>query len=122
MADDPYARIAQLEAENTALREREAALATANDDLRADVDRRDRALAEALKQQTATAEVLRVIAASPNDLDRVLTAVAESAARLCEINDVVIFGIDGERCARIASVGTMASPPPGFQLPLNRQS
>src|SRR4051812_28563891 len=107
MADDA-ARIAQLEAE----------LRQARDE----IQQRDRALANAQEQQTATAEVLRVIAASPNDLDRVLTAVAESAARLCEINDVDIFGIEGASVVRIASVGTMTGPPSGQLIPLNRQT
>src|SRR5215210_6193935 len=69
------ARIAQLEAELAASRAREAALAV-------DVAQRDRALGEALDQQIALAEVLRVIAASPTDQDNVLAVVAASAARL----------------------------------------
>jgi GAF domain-containing protein len=88
----------------------------------ADLHESNRQVTETLEQQTVTAEVLRVIAASPNDLDRVLTAVAESAARLCEIDNVVIFGIEGASIVRIAGVGTMASPPPRTLLPLNRQT
>jgi hypothetical protein len=51
---------------------------------RHEIEQRDRALAQALEQQTATAEVFRVIAASPTDLNGVLDAICEAAARLCD--------------------------------------
>jgi GAF domain-containing protein/DNA-binding response OmpR family regulator len=52
--------------------------------LQAQLDRRTRELGELLEQQTATSEVLRVIASSPGDLDPVLQTILVNAVRLCE--------------------------------------
>src|SRR4030095_3620440 len=53
-------------------------------------------LREALAQQTATSEVLRVIAASPTDVQPVFDTIAHSAAQLCEAFDVMVLQVDGE--------------------------
>ena len=51
---------------------------------------------EAFEQQRATAEVLKIISASPTELQPVLEAVVRSAARFCEADDVTIFELDGQ--------------------------
>jgi GAF domain-containing protein len=60
---------------------------------------------ESLEQQTATSEILRVIASSPTDVQPVLEAVAETAARLCGAADAHIWRVDGDILQPTASYG-----------------
>src|SRR5262245_33659811 len=64
-------------------------------------------LRESIEQQTATSEILGVIASSPTNLQPVLDVVAENAARLCEAKDAVIWRVDGDMLLRVAVCGPM---------------
>src|SRR4029434_7345653 len=57
---------------------------------------RKQRLAEALKQNAAISEILQVISASPSDVQPVLDAVAERAARLCEAPLARVLLVDGD--------------------------
>ena len=62
-------------------------------------------LNEALEQQTATSQILGVIASSPTDIQPVLDVVAENAARLCDSSDAQIWRVEGDMARKVASYG-----------------
>src|SRR5262249_28633136 len=76
------------------LTQKTAELETSNSELR-----------ETLEQQTATGEILGVIASSPTDIQPVLDVVAKNAARLCDSNDAQIVRVEGDMVRKVASYG-----------------
>jgi signal transduction histidine kinase len=86
------------------------------------VEDRTRELTESLEQQTATSEILGVIASSHTDVQPVLDAVAERAARLCDANDAQIFRLEGNFHRRVASSGPLPAPELTELFPINRDT
>ncbi|MFN8637028.1 MAG: GAF domain-containing protein [Chloroflexota bacterium] len=72
----------------------------------AELQESNRQVTEALEQQTAMAEVLRVIASTPTDLQRVLNTLTDTAARLCGAEHAVVQVPDGDVLRVVASIST----------------
>ena len=80
------------------------------------VDERTAELRETLDQQTATAEVLRVISGSPTDAAPVFEAIVKAAKQLGGVRDASLMRFDGEQLCVVAAI----SDAPVFQERLPR--
>jgi signal transduction histidine kinase/DNA-binding response OmpR family regulator len=77
---------------------------------------------EALDQQTATAEILKVISRSPTDVQPVLDAVAEAAGRLCRAEGSRVWLVDADLLRAMTSYGPADADPRGETLPIRTTS
>src|SRR5262249_18299886 len=87
----------------------QAVIAIENVRLFDEVQARTEELSESLRQQTATAEVLKTISRTAFDLQRVLETLLENAVRICGAKHGMIFRYDGECCRAAAAYNA----PPG---------
>src|SRR6266496_1494670 len=74
----------------------QAAIAIENARLLTELQAKNANLTEALEQQTATSEILRVISQSPTDVQPVFDAIAASAMRLCSASSSGVLTFDGD--------------------------
>ena len=76
---------------------------------------------DALEQQRAATEVLKIISASPTELRPVLEVIVKSAARFCDANDVTIFELDRQDLCLAAHRGPIQYEI-GLRFPCTRGS
>jgi hypothetical protein len=80
-------------------------------------------IVEVMKQQTATSEILRIISNSPSEIQSVLDAVAENAARLCNANNARIWRPEDNVLRIVAAYGEISATSHGREcLPVNRDT
>jgi GAF domain-containing protein len=86
----------------------QAAIAIENARLLSELQVKNADLTEALEQQTATGEILRVISRSPTDIEPVFDAIAESAVRLCSADYGSAIRLEGDMIHLVAQRGQTA--------------
>ncbi|WP_024514344.1 GAF domain-containing protein [Bradyrhizobium sp. Tv2a-2] len=86
----------------------QAVIAIENARLFDEVQARTRELVESLEQQTATADVLKVISSSPGDLKPVFESILANATRICEAEFGILFLSEGETLRAVALHGVTA--------------
>src|SRR5262249_58870383 len=82
----------------------QAVIAVENVRLFTELEARNRELTESLEQQTATAEILRVISRSPTALQPVFDAIVSSAVRLCDGRSGALYRIEDGIVSQVAYV------------------
>ncbi|HJS20656.1 MAG TPA: GAF domain-containing protein, partial [Anaerolineales bacterium] len=87
-----------------------------------EVQKKNIEITEAFDQQSASNEVLRVMAGSPTDFQPVLEVIARNAAHVCGADDAHIYRIDGEALREWTHLGPIPGLEDGEWLPLNRGS
>ena len=102
----------------------QAVIAIENVRLFTELQEKNSALTEALDQQTATAEILRVISSSPTDLQPVFDTIVRSASRLCAADFGGLHLLDGDRVTLEAHYNARAADYEAWQrifpMPLGR--
>ena len=84
----------------------QAVIAIDNVRLFKELEARNREITEALEQQTATSEILRVISQSPTDVQPVFDTIAEAALRLCRAHSANVVSFDGRQLQLAALAST----------------
>src|SRR5262249_14277526 len=93
---------------------RQAVIAIENTRLLNELRQRTTDLSEALEQQTATSEVLRVISSFPGELEPVFQAMLDNAVRICEAKFGILFRYVGDAFEAVALFGV----PPAYAADL----
>src|SRR5262245_51793770 len=98
----------------------QAVIAIENVRLFKEIQERNAELRETLEHQTATSEVLGIISRSPTDVQPVLDAIVESAARVCGVDDVAMRLRAGDTMVARAHFGpiVIARPETSIDAPL----
>jgi GAF domain-containing protein len=97
---------------------RQAVIAIENVHLLNELRHRTDELTELLQQQTATADVLKVISSSPSELAPVFNSMLENAIRLCEAKFGALYRWEGDAFRAVALHGASRAYAESWQQPL----